>query len=507
MGKNMKVLLIQPPSSYHRETYPLGLAYLGAVLGKIGCEVRAIDGSARYSFLTIDDIIKEVKSFSPDIIGITLVINLIKEGYLLAEGLSKLGIPIIAGGPHAKLRPYEVLEHHFDIVVRGEGEKTIKELVDCFQGDREISDILGISYKDGNGRIIDNPDRPFIEDLDSIPYPARELFPISNYTRLKQDATEEYWTILAGRGCPYKCIYCAAAQGVFGRKRRMRSAENVFKELAFLKRQYGIRHIKFYDDTLTINRPWLEKLCDMMIENNLDIHWICDSRVDHLTEDFIFKMKEAGCHYMYYGVENYDPETLRRIKKGITIEKIRQTIDWTISAKIDFTIYLILGWPWETYSHIDNTLRFIKSIPNSVRCKHSYFVPIPYPRTELYEANHKRYGFTEWWLKPNTFDENYDQSGYLPYFRANMPYLDHFYLNKNFFKHPKEFQCYLKKTFVIIGKLQNYRIHGFLKSILIGILSSFSLFLYKINFSLERKIFNVLWSNTIRKTAKKVLRI
>lgn len=504
----MKVMLIQPPSAYHRETYPLSLAYLGAVLERAGCEVKAIDASALNCFMDVNDIAEEVKKFSPDFVGITLIINLIEHGYPLAFEISKLGIPVVAGGPHVKLCTHEVLANNFDIAVRGEGEATILDLVEYFKAKKDLKDINGISYKDASGRIIDNPDRAFIEELDNLPYPARHLFPVSDYSSAEIQDDGAYWTILTSRGCPRRCIYCVSIHGSFGGRYRFRSAKSVYDELVHLKKNHNVSRVKFYDDTFTINKNRVNDICDFLIKDKgLGIQWSCDSRVDCVSEELILKMKEAGCYHIYYGIESFDEETLANIKKGITTEMIRQAVDWTIKAKLDFTMYLILGWPWENRSHVGKTLKFIESIPLDVKCKYSYFVPIPYPKTELYEANHKKYGFTEWWLKENAFEKFYEDKGYVPYFRLNMPFIDHFYLKKNFFGHERGFQHFLKKVFCRMGKAEMKRLYGGFKGSIVISLSYLSFFLYRINPEAEKTIFRLLWSENIRGKAKKMLGI
>jgi radical SAM superfamily enzyme YgiQ (UPF0313 family) len=218
-------------------------------------------------------------------------------------------------------------------------------------------------------------------------------------------------------------------------------------------------------------------------------------------------MKKAGCYHIYYGIESFDEETLKNIKKGITTEMIQRAIDWTIKAKLDFTMYLILGWPWENRRHVEKTLKFIEGIPLDVKCKYSYFVPIPYPKTELYEANHEKYGFTQWWLKKNAFEKFYEAKGYVPYFRLNMPYIDHFYLKKNFFRHDKGFQRFLKKVFCRMGKAEMKRLYGKFKGSIVISLSYLSFLLYRLNPAAEKAIFRLLWSENIRGKAKKMLGI
>ncbi len=447
----MRVALIQPPSSYLRGTPPLGLAYIGATLEAHGHVVRGIDASAGRDWMTREEILEEVKGFRPDLVGITMVTNTIDEAYPLAQELSKLGIPVVGGGPHANLEPLEALEYGFDIVCRGEGEYTMLELVDYVQGRKQLKEILGISYWDKSAnRIVANPPRPEIEQIEELPMPARHLFPLSSYTDKGSHETMDYWTLLSSRGCPKKCIYCSEANTGY----RYRSAEHVYQELLYLKKTYGIRHVKFYDDVLPMHKRRLHELCDMIIQRReLDITWDCDSRV------------ESG---------------------------------------IEMMCYLILGWPWETPAHINNTIRFVRRLPMNAKVQHGYFVPTPYPGTVLYDRYKEQYGFQKWWLLPNAFEQRFE-GGYLPYFRVNMFYLDHFYLRKNFFKRDRRFQRFVRHAFELVGRSEVIRTTGRKKGTIIIMLSYLSYALYRLDPGLERLVFGSFMQSKFKNLLKRVL--
>jgi len=498
----MRIALVQPPSSYLRGTPPLGLAYIGAMLEQHGHTVRGIDASAGHHWMAREELVEEVKGFRPDLVGITMVTNTIDEAYPLAQELSALGIPVVGGGPHANLEPLEALQYGLDIVCRGEGEYTMLELVEYVQGKKQLKDILGISYWDkAAGRIVANPPRPEVENIEELPSPARHLFPLSSYTGKGSHETMDYWTILSSRGCPKKCIYCSEANTGY----RYRSAEHVYQELLYLKKTYGIRHVKFYDDVLPMHKRRLMELCDMVIDRKeLDITWDCDSRVDSVTPDLLLKMKRAGCRRIYYGMESYDQETLTQISKGVMINKIDEAIRLTYESGIEMMCYLILGWPWETLANINNTIQFVRRLPMNVKVQHGYFVPTPYPGTVLYDRYKEQYGFQRWWVLPQAFEKRFED-GYLPYFRINMFYLDHFYMRKNFFKRDRAFQRFVRHAFEMVGRSEVIRTTGRKKGTMIIILSYLSYMLYRVHPKLERVVFGNFMQSKFKHLLKRVL--
>jgi len=502
----MKILLVSPPTDAV-ETIPLGLAYIGAVLKQEGYEVHAMDGAAPYANLTSAKIIKKAEELSPDVIGVSMNLYHIKEAYKIASQLSRLGKPLIAGGPYPTIRPEEVLNNHFDIVVKGEGENTILELLDYFKGNKALKDILGISYRDNNGHIIHHPWSPFINDLDTLPFPARELFPMRDYTTEESLNNSMFWTTLVtSRGCPGVCTYCVATSAL-GKKFRFRSAKSVYDEIKELNKRYGIRIFRFVDDAFTFDKERLFELCDLVINDSdlKDIIWDCDSRIVDVTEEMLIKMKEAHCVSIIYGIESGDPETLKRIRKGVTLKKIKDVVDMTAKVNIPkVKINIMIGFPWENKSHINNSINLLKECNKKMEVIFGTTPIIPYPGSLLYETYHKEHGFTDWWLKNDAFPEVVGLDGRIPFYKRYILYIDNFALNKNFFKYNRSLKRYIEKAIVNTGKMVMRKTHGFLYAELLYTLAYFSLFLFRINPRLEYAIFSLLNHSSLKKTIKKL---
>jgi magnesium-protoporphyrin IX monomethyl ester (oxidative) cyclase len=501
----MHILLIQPPSTKRFEIMPIGLAYIGAVLQEHKHIVKALDACAPYAPLSIADILKEIKSFSPDIIGITFTTALCQEAYKLVKEISGLNITTVAGGSHPTAVPAEALNFGFDIVVRGEGEYTMLELIKFLEGKISLSEILGISYKDKDGNLFHNPPRPFIADLDTLPFPATHLFPIKNYMK-KQTLyhPDFFWSILTSRGCPNRCIYCASA--TLGKRYRIRSARNVYREIKQLQQDFNIKYFRFLDDTLTADSKRLNESLDLFIaDKEFTIPWDCDSRVDTVSKELLLKMKKAGCHGITYGVESGNPTTLKKIRKGITLEEINRAIDASMNADLVFVINLIIGWPWETEEHIQDTINLVKSIPRYAKCTHQYSLPIPFPATRLYREYHKEYDFTDWWLKNGAYEGDYDEEGHIAFYKLYMRYLNHPFFKNNFFKYPVRIKKTITRTFILAGRLSNQRMFGLYTEKTINMFSRFSAMLYRINPVLERLFFTPLQSEKFKKSIKKLL--
>lgn len=491
----MKILLINPPSSYESYVPPPGLSYISAVLKKHKHQVLGLDAASPKVKLSIEEIEKKIIDFSPDLIGITLNLYFTRGGYQLSERLRKFKIPLVAGGPHVKSCPEEVLKHGFDIVLKGEGEDAILEILEYINGRRGIKEIRGIFYKDKNGKIISNPERELIPNLDDIPFMDRELFGINNYTGTTGG---HFWhPVFSSRGCPFQCTFCCVST----RKIRQRSPENVCDEIEYLQRDLNIKHISFMDDIFTANKKWLFSFIDEMKSRSIKISWNCESRVDTLDEEMLCRMKDNGCKGLLIGVESADPETLKLIKKRNTLEDIERTLNFI--SKIGFEMVklnFIFGFPWEGRQHIINSTRLIEKYSKRLRIIHGMVIPIPYPGTELYESYKDKYGFAEWWLKEKTFGE--PTKGRLPYFKRNTLMFDNHWFQKNFFRYSKNFRNFLRKMLIrnrVLAYKSNY---GNFKTYRILMLSFASLLLFKINGQLENLFFDSL-RRLIRPIVKK----
>lgn len=441
-------MLLQSISPIVNSAPPLGLAYIGAILERRGYEVKILDASAPYAEYSLDDVIREVRKYSPDIIGITITITFAKYSYLLIKELSKqMNVSIVAGGPHPSLLPHEALNNGADIVVRGEGEHPFIEIMEYINDREGLKDVLGISFKDKNGNFVNNPSRPLNDDLDSLPFPAKHLFNINHYVK-KPNEIVKYGNIIASRGCPFACTYCSSK--MFGRKVRFRSPGNIIAEIKNLKSIYGISKFVFLDDCATLSPKRVMELCQMMMDENLNIRWVCITRVDTINKILLKEMKKAGCISVNYGIESGNPETLKRIKKGFTIEKVENALRWTHEVKINCMVNFMHGFPWETANDLKTTRRFIKKTRPWVDSIMPAGIVIPFPKTELYEEDKDTYGFENWWLKDNLFGRGKEVKISQPFFERI--FFSYYTLKDNFFNYSPKIVREIKKTALVIGR-------------------------------------------------------
>lgn len=262
-----------------------------------------------------------------------------------------------------------------DGVLRGECEHTCTEIG---QG-RPFDQILGLTWRQ-NGRMVHNPDRPFEENLDALPFPARHLVDNRLYTR--PDTGEPQTTLVTNRGCPHECIYCLAQQ-VAGAKHRRRSPQNIAAEIRECVERHGIRSFLFRSDLFTANRKWVLALCEHLVETGLadQIDWSCNSRVDTIDEEMARAMRRAGCFMVAFGVESGDDEALRLMKKRATAEDARRAVAVTKRAGLRVSAYFLLGLPWDTRETIRDNIRFACELDPDVA---EFFYVYPFPGTELH---------------------------------------------------------------------------------------------------------------------------
>jgi len=376
----MKILLISPPGKTSFISPPLGLMYLAASLRKAGHQPLILD------FLLEkfnQDFLFKTINRGVELIGISAVTPLIHNAIFLAN-LIKKKFPekiIVFGGPHPSLLPKETLENceSVDFIVKGEGEERLNSLIDYLEGKRKEDELDGIAFR-RNGAIIDLPPKKYIENLDNLPFPARELVPIEKYSEILESREKPATILIASRGCPFHCIYCS--KPIFGNVFRARSPENILKEIELLKEKYKIKEIIFYDDIFTLNRERIIKLCQLLIEKKLNISWKCETRVNFIDEELLQLMRRAGCYLIGYGIESGNQRVLNILKKGTTIEGIEKAIKVTKRAGIEVLGYFIIGIPGETEKEIKETIRFAKSLDIDYAL---FSIATPYPETELYQ--------------------------------------------------------------------------------------------------------------------------
>lgn len=392
-----KAVLIYPPTGrYLREDrcqtplkghstsslrMPLDLAYLASALEQVGvaCVIKDYP-NLRQGW---ERFVSDLKEIRPDMLIISVTSLTIEKDMRAAE-LAKESLPSIltvAKGAHFLAADRDVLERHpsLDVVIRGEGEITIQELATK----ASLKDVAGITYRDGKSVVIRNQDRPFIEDIDRIPFPARHL--LDNNLYVRPDTEELQTDIKTSRGCPYSCIFCLAGL-VSGKKIRNRSPENVLAEIGECYKRYGIRNFHFRSDLFTMDKEWVIKLCKMIVDSGMDIQWVSNSRVDTIDEERVTWMRRAGCWLVSLGIESGSREMLEHIKKRITLDDARRAVKLCRKAGIKTYLYYIIGFPWETKETALDTIRFSHELDGDFI---EVYAPYPFPGTELSEIVEK----------------------------------------------------------------------------------------------------------------------
>jgi radical SAM superfamily enzyme YgiQ (UPF0313 family) len=379
---NHKVLLINPAPEIPANP-PLGLLYVAAALEGVDVETRVHDLGFDGERSQLTTILKEWK---PDIVGITCTTPIYPHARSVAQLAKDVlpGVWVVMGGVHPSVTPESVLEDSAaDAVAVGEGEELMQALVKAYPDPEAASNIPGIWSKFG-GTIVQGPPPIIIKNLDSLPSPARHLVDVRKYfeasgtDRIKWSLPQPSLPMIASRGCPYRCTFCAS-ELVHGKKIRVRSIENIRSELETLVSDHGIRGTYFYDDTLTFDVPWLEELCAMLKE--MGLKWICGTRLDRVDRPILTMMKDAGCVLISYGIESGDPDMLSGVlKKGLTLDQIREGMRLTKEVGIATVANYMLGFPGETEESMKKTIALSQELDSDIA---EFSVYMPLPGTEL----------------------------------------------------------------------------------------------------------------------------
>ncbi len=371
-----------------QEMPPFCLHYLATTLLKEGYTVKIVDMTAEQ--LKKEDLVQIVKKESPGIVGITATTLSYFHTMKIAEAL-KADNPdttVVVGGPHVTTRPVESLQETdgIDIVVYGEGDYTIVELAhSIIDGQKPLEEIKGIAYR-RNGSVQKTPPRPFIENLDELPFPA-VLLPMDRYMA---------HPVSGGRGCPNKCIFCAAGH-LSGHTYRFRSAKSVIQEVKYVHDTFGIAFFFFTDDTFTVEKERTFQICEEIKKEGLDIEWTCEARVNTVSKEMLQKMKETGCIGIQFGVESGVQKILNSIKKGITVGQVKRAVTDTIDVGMStITCSFIVGHPEDTVETVKETFDFVMYLKHlapergsKVKVTTPFLITVPYPGTYLYENAHE----------------------------------------------------------------------------------------------------------------------
>ena len=417
----MRILLASPESDVwnSRKHIHMGLGYLAGSLLAHGYECEIWDASVESDIETLDE---KLARDPFDVVCLSAPTPLIVQAWEAAATAKKHGALTILGGPHLTLMPHESIEkEQVDLVVRGEGEYTIIEIMRALEKELSIVNsqwsihnsypptpnprpltprlfnpeagwgrILGLSWRNQEGKIMHNLDRPLPDDIDAIPFPAFHLFKIDRYTNLNPltdglDMNARTFTIVTSRGCPYKCTYCS--KPITGDTWRGRTVENVIAEWSWLVKDLGATEIGITDDIWNLDKNRAKELCRALIKAKLNhVPWVTihGMKVNNTDLELFQLMKQAGCRRVGFGVENGDDWMLRHvIKKGQTVDMVRQAFKWSKQAKLQTMGFFIFGMPGETEESMEKTIRLALELDPDLA---HFMMAAPFPGTEMWET-------------------------------------------------------------------------------------------------------------------------
>ncbi len=387
----MKILLISPPientiaSLMPKELEegldflpPLGLMYIAAYLEKkTSHQIEIIDCPVEK--MGHDQLREEIKKRNPDVIGMTAMTFTLIDVIIAAKTAKEINpkIKIILGGPHVIIFPEETIKiPEIDFLVLGEGEATIKPLLENINNPDNLKKIKGLVFKQENN-IVNTGRVDLIENLDNLPFPSRHLTHYQKYFSLLSPF-KPVTTMFTSRGCPYQCLFCDRPQ--LGKNFRARSAKNVVDEMEACQKMC-IKEIFIYDDTFGVDRQRVLDICSQIKERKIDIAWNIRTRVNTVDEEILKVLKQAGCQRIHYGVEAGTQKILNVLRKGITIEQVEKAFRMTKEAGIQTAAYFMIGSPTETKEDILQTIKFMKKInPDYIHVT----ITTPFPATDLY---------------------------------------------------------------------------------------------------------------------------
>lgn len=377
---------------------PFGILYIASYLRSNGYKVDVRDLST--DKIKKSEFIKLLDTINPKIVGLSVV----SENYISAlqfcEAIKEWNSNIITvlGGPHVTFMDKEACNSKYvDVVVRNEGELTFLELADYFVGNNlkrkpnSLNDIKGITFSDANGELVRTTKRPFIENLDILPFPARDLISMDDY--LVKGG------IITSRGCPGACVFCAAS-ALSGGKYRMRSIDDVLEEIGTLMEVYGCKYIYILDDTFTAVPERTEEFCTKKTEMGLEFKWYCESRVDVGSYELFKKMAESGCFEIQFGVESGSQEILKSIRKNVTLSQIENSIKWAREAGIsDIVCSFMIGHHTDTHDTVQETISFAEHLHQDYGVYPIFSMNTIYPGTYMFK-NYEKLGVkihtTDW---------------------------------------------------------------------------------------------------------------
>ncbi len=361
-----KELLVIPPLP------PSDLMYLAAVAEKAGLQAKIHDYSQG------GDLIEDLKEFQPDYLLINAATPTLEHDLHSLKVAKEIvsDVVTIAKGAAFLTLAKEVLENHkeLDMVIFGEAEETLREILE----EKPKNEILGLYYRD-DLLINFTGVRPFIENLDEIPFPARHL--VDNTIYRRPDNNKVQAVIKVSRGCPFHCFFCLATP-VSGAKVRRRSVENIIAEIKECVEKYNITNFLFWSDIFNIDKEWTLNLCNAIIESGLKITWSANTRADTADFEMAQMMYKSGCRLVSIGVESGSQYMLEKMGKKITLDDVRRTVKTFKKAKIRIYNYFVIGLPWESEETVEDTIRFAIELNSDFI---SFYTATPLPGSRFYD--------------------------------------------------------------------------------------------------------------------------
>ena len=389
----ISILLIRPdlPKDYPMGKLPpflpLGLGMLAGVLKKANYHVEILDNYLYEK--TPEEILEDVRSIKPDLIGITVSVATCLTTASIISVLKQENIPLVVGGPQVTVDSVGTMKRlNAEIGVVGEGENAILELCQIlsetgclsFAPLHEVNGLILRTNK--NGEYHSTPNRAFMKNLDTLPFIPMSLFPYKKYQQNTPELKDSPlgW-MSTSRGCPWNCSFCSNIH-VWGRQYRCMGPKRVVDEMEYLSNNYEVRAVNFREDNFTVNRKRVIEICSLLNERNLQIEWMCESRVDIVDEELLTMMKNAGCGAIYFGVESGSQRVLDILRKEITLEKTEKALELCKKTGIRTVASIMLGIPQQTIEENYESLRFIKKLDPDIVYFNTF---MGFPGTELYD--------------------------------------------------------------------------------------------------------------------------
>jgi magnesium-protoporphyrin IX monomethyl ester (oxidative) cyclase len=518
---------------------------LAAVLREEGFEVKTAVNTFKKP-LVVEDYVRIAKEWGATHVGISMYTLQVLEAYEIVKAMKAEGFPVILGGAHPSSQPVEGIEWGADIVVRGEGEETIRELCKYWKGEleeasnttmtmltaenmdkanaafatkrvnesrasraleqpltlleatNELSKIRSITFRDdATGKIVSTPPRTLIKDLDDLPSPVHDIFDDEAFR--VGNVIRGHHRLYTTRGCPGRCTYCNS--GVFGSKIRCYSAPVILDRIREVVNEHGITNFNIADDNFTTKKKHVYSICEGIKKEFPQVTWRVNSRVDMVNPEMLAIMKDAGCYMISYGIESGDQETLDKLRKRVKVQRNYDAIWQTHEAGIQVFANMLVGLPWEKEHNIKNGIKFFHDVKEAVHLWQLSGAIIPLPGTAMYYDLAEKNDFTDYWLRPDTdmqaagiqtWQNSVNPYAVSTYFQRNV-FDDNFIATGKFFKYTPEHQHHLKELMFLYGmhNLQKLYEGNTLKQKKIELLGRLSYFVYHhIDPTLEIKLVN-----------------